>query len=469
MEDTERVLSYLSHWLSSHPSVISVYIKKPFAYLRKGFSDLDLYFITEDFQDISFYRSIGHLYQKLSALQGEVPAKRLVEHPPFCLPKTSFPPFCRTHPWYVSKWQLLFGEELRQKSHGGSAEEMVAQKLLVAHAIHGDDAANICLLAPHLIRGSPKGTQKVNRQACKIAYENSLFYLTELGQRTGDDRIGDRVREVSSDEYMGEQEPGFYVGLLLFWCSIWKNLFKNVKFSSEPIKKRDPPSAFLDFCQNHAHLLTGVRSVLHSFLPYDDVQIVFFIIDPSQESALKDTLCELAAQFFITFGQQAYAKFVCEEQLAGYSIAWPWELTTIRKTCSTVFGDASLTDHLPAPQMDALKAQAERDFFPFCFTSPLVGFEYLKPNKKLALMRYYQYFLFGRCLGKYLLLKNLLPLSPPRMIQLLSREAPSSAHLFERLYQLYQNISPSFLSPYQETWRMLFPSVNGMFQEFHLV
>lgn len=468
MEDTERVLSYLSHWLSSHPSVISVYIKKPLASLREKFSDLDLYFITKDFQDISFYRGIGQLYQKLNALQGEVPAKRLVEHPPFCLPKASFPFFYKAHPWYVSKWQLLFGEELRT-SYSGPVEEMAAQKLLVAHALHGDDAANICVFAPHLIRGSPKGTQKVNRQACKIAYENPISFLSELGQSMKEDRIGDRVQEISSNEYKGEQEPAFYVDLLLFWCSVWKKLFGNITFSSEPVKERDPPSAFFDFCQNHAHLLTGIRSVLHSFLPYDDIQIVFFIIDPSQEYALKDSLCELAAHFFVTFEQQAYAKFVCEEQLVGYSIAWPWELTTIRETCSVVFGDTSIINHLPAPHMDALENQAKKDFFPFYFTSPLVGFKYLKPNKKLALMRYYQYSLFGRCLGKYLLLKNLLPLSPSHMIQLLTEKTPSSAHLFEKMYHLYQNISPSFLPLYEKTWELLFPSVHRMFQDFHLV
>lgn len=469
MKDIERVLSIMSHWLSSHPSVISVYIKKPLVYLRKGFSDLDFYFITENFQDISFYRSIGQLYQELSVLQGEVQAKKLVEHPPFCLPRASFPYFCRTHPWYVSKWQLLFGKELRQKFHGGSAEETAAQKLLVAHAFHGDDAANICVLAPHLIRGSPKGTQKVNRQACKIAYENPVSFLSELGQHIRDDTIGDRVHEVSSNEYNGEQDPGFYVELLLFWCSVWRKLFGNVKFSSEPVRERDCPSAFSDFCQNRVHLLTGVRSVLCSLLPYDDVQIVFFVIDPSQISVLKDTLCKLASQFFATFNQRAYAKFICEEQLAGYRICWPWELATIRETCSVAFGDTSLPDHLPIPQVDAMKTQAEKDFFPSYFTSPLIGFEYLKPNKKLALMRYYQYFIFGRCLGKYLVLKDLLPFSPSDMIDLLKEEIPLSWHLFERLYRLYRGISLSSLSQYQETWSLLFPAAHRMYQEFSLV
>ncbi|MBU7013508.1 MAG: hypothetical protein HXS52_12850 [Theionarchaea archaeon] len=469
MEDTGKVLSSLSHWLSSNPSVTSVYIKKPLPSLRKGFSDLDFYFVTENFQDITFYRGIGNLYRELSCLQGEVPAKKLVEHPPFCLPRASFDQFCRMHPWYVSKWQLLFGEELRETSPDSSAEKTAAQKLLVAHAFHGDDAANICVLAPHFIHGSPKGTQKVNRQVCKIAYDNPTSFLSELGRSMSDDRVGDRVREVSSNEYRGEQSQEFYVDLLLFWCSAWKSLFGHSTCPSEPVRRRNPPSAFSDFCQSHTHLLTGVQSVLHTTLPYDDVRIVFFIIDPSQESALKDTLCSLASHFFAAFEQRAYAKFICEEHLAGYCTVWPWELKTVRETCSVAFGDGSLLDRLPAPQPEALKTQAQNDFFPYHFTSPLVGFEYLNPNKKLALMRSYQYSLFGRCLGKYLLLKNLLPLSPSDMVTLLAERDPSSARLFGNLYQLYQNISPHSLLQYQETWSLLFPSVHRMFQEFNLV
>ena len=213
----------------------------------------------------------------------------------------------------------------------------------------------------------------------------------------------------------------------------------------------------------------GVSSVLHSNLPYDDVQVVFFIIDPDRESELKSSLCTLAECFFCSYEPHIYAKFITREQLAGYYIAWPWELATIRETCSVIFGEEDILDCLPSPDASALKRQGMKDFFSFYFTSPLTGFEYLENSKKLALMRYYQYLLFGQCLGKYMLLNQMVPLSPSCMISLLAKRDPAAASLFEKIYNLYRNMSIDSLPVFEQTWRTLFSPVKHMFQEVQRV
>jgi hypothetical protein len=467
----ERTLSLLSQWVLNQPSVISVYAKKPIAALRPGFSDLDLFFVTRGFESLHFYRDIGQLYKRLSEIQGEVPGKKIVDNPPFCLPEVSFILFSRTHQWDVSKWELLCGKELRKEpvcSISLSAEE-VARKLITPGVLHGDDASNFCTLSPCLLSMSPGKTQKIARTAIKIAFDDPLYLASEYGQSVQADRMKEKIQEISLEEYRERQESSFYVDLLLFWCSIWKNIFEDIRFSSIPLEERTPPSGFLDFCQNHVNLLGGIRSVLHSTLPYEKVQVVFFVIDPSRESELRDSLCDLAAHFFGSFEQHAYAKFLTEEQLAGYCLAWPWELAALRETCSVAFGDTSILDRLPAPDVGSLEKQGQRGFFPFWFTSPLIGFEYLKPTKNMALMRYYQYLLFGCCLGNYLLLNRLLPLSPSHMLSLLVEKLPASVPVFERVYTLYQGISPHSFPLYEQTWKTLFPLMYKMFHELRLV
>lgn len=465
----EKALSQLSQWFSHQSSVLSVYAKKPIANFRPGFSDLDLFFITQGFQDLHFYRDIGQLYKQLGALQGEVPGKKIVDNPPFCLPEASFFLFSRTHAWDVSKWELLCGKELRTEPPRTISTEEMARKLMVPGVLHGDDVSNFCALAPYLLCMSPQKTQKINRTVIKIAFEDPSYLASEYGLPLQPGGIKEKVQILSSGEYNEKQKSSFYIDLLLFWCFVWKRIFKNVTFTSEPVEGRNPPTVFYDFCQNHSNLLGGIRNVLHSMVPYDTVQVVFFVIDPSRKSELKGTLCDLAAHFFASFEQHAYAKFLTEEQLAGYCLAWQWELATIRETCSVVFGDTSILDRLPVFDAHSLEKQGKRDFFPFCFTSPLIGFEYLEPARNLALMRSYQYLLFGCCLGKYLLLNHQLPLSPVHMLSLISERGPSSVHLFERLYRLYQSISPHSFPSYEQTWRTLFPFMESMFHEYSLV
>lgn len=461
----QRILSLLSEWFSDNPAVFSVYAKKPVESLTPGFSDLDLYCVVDGFQNVQFYRDIGQLCSRLNTIQKKVVGKRLLDNPPFCLPETSFFSFCTLHPWSVSTWQLLCGTDLREETSPTTSREEIVQKLLVAHVLHGDDAANFCVLAPFLLRASPKKIQKINRTAIKIAYNDPLSLASECGQHLPTDKLKDKIEEISSVEYKGRQDPAFYVDLLLFWRDVWDRIFGKAKFSFEPVKGRKPPPALSRFCQNNSHVLGGVWSVLHSNLPYNDVQVVFFIIDPDRESELKSSLCTLAERFFCSFEPHVYAKFITKEQLASYCTAWPWELAAVRETCSVVFGDASILDCLPIPDVHAVERQGAKDFFPFYFTSPLTGFEYLENSKKLALMRYYQYLLFGNCLGKYMLLNQMMPSSPSHMISLFAEKNPGAARHFEKMYHLFQNMSADSLPVFEQTWSTLFSPVQHMFQE----
>jgi hypothetical protein len=347
-----------------------VYSKKPVDSLTPGFSDLDLYCVTEGFQNVQFYRDIGQLCSRLNAVQKESVGKKLLDNPPFCLSESSFSTFCALHPWSVSKWQLLCGTDLRVGTSPAITQEELVEKLLVPRALHGDDAGNFCVIAPFMLRTSPKKTQKINRTAIKIAYSDPVSLASECGLELPTDKMGDKIENISSLEYRGRQDPAFFVDLLLFWCLSWSRILGHIKFSPEPVKGCSPPPALSTFCENHSHLLGGVSSVLHSTLPYDDVQVVFFIINPDRESELRSSLCTLAERFFCSFEPHIYAKFITREQLAGYCTAWPWELVTIRKTCSVVFGDEDILDCLPSPDPPALEQQGMKDFFSFFFTSP---------------------------------------------------------------------------------------------------
>ncbi len=446
-----------------------MYNKKPFSQFTPGFSDLDLYFVTKEVQSAQFYRDIGQLCYQLNAVQGEVPGKRLLDNPPFCLPEASFSYFCKIHQWSTSKWQLLYGKELRQGIPSTISPEDMVQKLLVPQIFHGDDAANFCALAPYLVRTAPKRTQKINRTAIKIAYSDPLHLASECGRPLLLPGMQHRIEEVSSRDYNGEQEPDFYVDLFFFWISAWREIMGISKLSCEPVKGGSAPSILSNFCQKHSPLMGGIRSVLHAALPYDDVGVVFFIVDPHEETELRESLCALAEHFFCSFEPHFYAKFITEEQFTGYRTAWPWELEVIRKTCSLVSGDTSVLDRLPAPQIPDLERQGRRDFFPFYFTSPLTGFVYLENSKKLALMRYYQYLLFGCCLGKYLLLNKSTPLSSSHMIALFQEKNPDLARMIEQMYHLYLNISESSLPAFEQTWNTLFLPVQQLFQEFQIV